>query len=43
MANAISVVGDSGSGKSTSIGQFPELGIQGLDPKETFIINVKGS
>lgn len=42
MANAIAVVGDSGSGKSTSIGQFPELGIIGLDPKETFIINVKG-
>jgi len=42
MANAIAVVGDSGSGKSTSIGQTPELGIIGLDPKETFIINVKG-
>lgn len=42
MANAIAVVGDSGSGKSTSIGQIPELGIKGLDPKETFIINVKG-
>ena len=42
MANAIAVVGDSGSGKSTSLGQLPELEIQGLDPKETFIINVKG-
>lgn len=42
MANAIAVVGDSGSGKSTSIAQIPELGIIGLDPKETFIINVKG-
>lgn len=42
MANAIAVVGDSGSGKSTSIGQIEELNIKGLDPKETFIINVKG-
>jgi hypothetical protein len=42
MANAIAVVGDSGSGKSTSIGQIEELGIKGLDPKETFIVNVKG-
>lgn len=42
MANAIAIVGDSGSGKSTSIGQIPELSIKGLDPKETFIINVKG-
>lgn len=42
MANAIAIVGDSGSGKSTSIGEHLELGIKGLDPKETFIINVKG-
>lgn len=42
MANGIAVVGDSGSGKSTSIGQAPELGIEGLNPSETFIINVKG-
>ncbi len=42
MANAIAVVGDSGSGKSTSIGQIEDLGIKGLEPKETFIINVKG-
>ncbi len=42
MANAIAVVGDSGSGKTTSIGQIEELGIEGLNPKETFIINVKG-
>lgn len=42
MANAIAIVGDSGSGKSTSIGQIPELGIRGLDPEKTFIINVKG-
>lgn len=42
MANAIAVVGDSGSGKSTSVGQHVELGIKGLDPNETFVINVKG-
>lgn len=42
MANAIAVVGESGSGKSTSLSSVSELGIIGLDPKETFIINVKG-
>lgn len=42
MARGIAIVGDSGSGKSTSIAQIPELGIKGLDPKETFIINIKG-
>jgi ABC-type dipeptide/oligopeptide/nickel transport system ATPase component len=42
MANGIAIVGDSGSGKSTSIGNAPELGIVGLNPAETFIINVKG-
>lgn len=42
MANAIAIVGDSGSGKSTSLGESVELGIKGLDPSKTFIINVKG-
>ena len=42
MANAIAIIGNSGSGKSTSMGQIPELGIKGLNPKETFIINTKG-
>ena len=42
MANAIAVVGESGSGKSTSLSSIPELGILGLKPEETFIINVKG-
>lgn len=42
MANGIAIVGDTGSGKTTSITQIPELDILGLDPKETFIINVKG-
>lgn len=42
MAQGILVVGSSGSGKSTSIGQVESLGIKGVDAKETFIINVKG-
>ena len=42
MANGIAVVGDSGSGKSTSVGKHEELGIKGLNPEHTFIINVKG-
>lgn len=42
MANAILVVGNTGTGKSSSMYHDPELGIKGLDPKETFIINVKG-
>ena len=41
MAEGIIVIGDSGSGKSTSIGGVEELGIKGLDPKETIVINVK--
>ena len=40
--SAISIVGKSGTGKSTSIGNIPELGIEGLDPKTTVIINVAG-
>jgi hypothetical protein len=39
---AIAVVGKSGTGKSTSISNTPELGITGLDPKKTVIINVAG-
>lgn len=39
----IAIVGASGTGKSTSIGHIPELNIQGLDPKETVIINVSSS
>jgi len=41
MAN-IAIVGKSGTGKSTSYGQLPEIGIKGLNPKETVIINVTG-
>lgn len=37
---SIAIVGKSGTGKSTSYGNFPELDIKGLDSKETVIINV---
>ena len=40
--SAIAIVGPSGEGKSTSYGQVPELGIKGLNPKETVVINVAG-
>ena len=39
---SIAIVGKSGTGKSTSYGNFPDLGIRGLDPKETVIINISG-
>jgi hypothetical protein len=42
MANSVAIVGDSGTGKSTSYSQVPELGIKGLVPTETVIINVSG-
>jgi hypothetical protein len=35
----ILILAKSGFGKSTSIGEIPELGLKGLDPKETFIIS----
>ena len=41
MANAIAVVGDTGTGKTSSIMPFEEAGIIGLNPQETFIINIK--
>jgi hypothetical protein len=40
--SSICIAGASGSGKSTSYGNFPTLGIKGLNPEETFIINVSG-
>lgn len=40
--SAVAVVGKSGSGKSTSLGEIPELGIKGLNPKTTVVINVSG-
>lgn len=39
---SIAVVGESGTGKSTSVGPLEEIGIKGLDPKETVFINVSG-
>ncbi len=36
----ILILAPSGFGKSTSIGQIPELGIQGLVPEETYLISV---
>ena len=33
------ILAKSGFGKSTSIGEIPELGIKGLDPKETYLIS----
>jgi len=38
----VAIVGKSGTGKSTSYGNFPKLGIKGLNPKETVVINVCG-
>ena len=35
----ILILAKSGFGKSTSIGEIPELGIKGLDPKETYLIS----
>jgi len=42
MSNAIAIVTESGFGKTTSMGEIPELGIKGLNPKETFLFNIKG-
>ena len=38
--SATAIVGKSGTGKSTSYGQLPELGIKGLPPEKTVVINV---
>jgi hypothetical protein len=38
--SSIAIVGESGTGKSSSYGQIPEIGIEGLNPKETVVINV---
>jgi hypothetical protein len=40
--SAIAIVGQSGTGKTTSITNTPEMEIEGLDPKETVVINVAG-
>ena len=36
------VVAESGFGKSTSVAPKPEIGITGLNPEETFFVDVKG-
>ncbi len=40
--SSIAIVGESGTGKSTSIGHIPEINNIGLNPRETVIINVAG-
>ena len=35
------ILAHSGFGKTTSIGQIPELGIKGLNPKTTFVISTR--
>ena len=42
MANLIAIMGTSGFGKTTSILPNKEFNIKGLNPEETFIINVSG-
>jgi len=42
MSVLIGIVGSAGSGKSTSLFPEPALGIVGLDPKATFVINIAG-
>lgn len=36
----VAIVGKSGTGKSSSFGVIPEIGIKGLNPKDSVIINV---
>lgn len=42
MANLIGLMGPSGFGKTTSLLPNKKFGIKGLNPEETFIINVSG-
>ena len=35
----ILILAKSGFGKTTSIGEIPELGLKGLDPKTTYLIS----
>ncbi len=39
MGRNVAIVGKSGTGKSTSLGNIPQLGMKGLNPKETVIVN----
>ena len=36
----ILILAPSGFGKSSSIGNIPDLGIKGLDPKTTYLISI---
>ena len=38
----VAIVGDSGKGKSSSAYPNPNVNIEGLNPKETVILNVSG-
>ena len=38
----VAIVGETGKGKSTSLYKNEKFGIQGLDPKDTYYINVSG-
>ena len=42
MSSLVGIVGSAGTGKSTSFFPEPALNIKGLDPKQTFVINVSG-
>jgi hypothetical protein len=42
MSNAIAAVTEGGFGKTTSLGKIPEYNIEGVNPKETLLINIKG-
>jgi ABC-type lipoprotein export system ATPase subunit len=42
MSDLIGICGPSGSGKTTAIHGCEEIGIKGLNPEETVIINVAG-
>ena len=40
MGKKVCIVAPSGSGKSTSLGKIPQIGHEGLNPEETFIVSV---
>lgn len=42
MSQLVFVLAESGQGKSTSIGEIPQLGIKGLNPKSSYVINIEG-
>lgn len=40
--SSVAIVGFSGTGKSSSYGNIPEIGVKGLNPKETVVVNIAG-